>query len=271
MRYIFRIRSFAKADAGIADAPFVLTTDECRRAREFWLKRIQEEAFPLEREALKNKKPLLKKSAILNPYLGEDQLIRVGGRLSNTPVPLQTKHPIILSSHPLVTLIARHAHLRSLHAGTQLMLATLRREFWIVRARDVVKSVIHRCVVCTREKAAIPTQLMGNLPQVRVSPPARAFLHCGLDYAGPVSVRPMSGRGVASRKAYIAVFVCMATRAVHLEVVEGYSTSAFLTAYSRFCARRGLPESMHSDNGTMFVGADRELTAAFRAAVIQIF
>ncbi|XP_029164550.1 uncharacterized protein LOC114935819 [Nylanderia fulva] len=77
----------------------------------------------------------------------------------------------------------------------------------------------------------------------------------------------MSGRGVASRKAYIAIFVCMATRAVHLELVEGYATPAFLGAYSRFVARRGLPTAVYSDNGTTFVGADRELTVAFRAAL----
>ncbi|XP_029157212.1 uncharacterized protein LOC114929715 [Nylanderia fulva] len=77
----------------------------------------------------------------------------------------------------------------------------------------------------------------------------------------------MSGRGVASRKAYISIFVCMATRAIHLELVESYSTPAFLGAFSRFCSRRGLPESVYSDNGTTFVGADRELAASFRAAL----
>lgn len=108
---------------------------------------------------------------------------------------------------------------------------------------------------------------MGNLPRFRVSPPSRAFQHCEIDYAGPVLIRSMSGRGIASRKAYIAVFVCMASRAIHLELVEGYHTPAFLAAYSRFCARRRLPESIYSDNGTTFVGAERELTAAFRAAI----
>jgi hypothetical protein len=137
----------------------------------------------------------------------------------------------------------------------------------VIRARSVVRSVLHRCIACAREQAVSPVQLMGNLPQVRVSPPARAFLHCGVDYAGPVSVRALSGRGVASRKAYVAVFICMATRAVHLELVDGYSTPAFLGAYARLVARRGLPESMYSDNGTTFVGADREMTASFRAAL----
>ncbi|XP_011167572.1 uncharacterized protein LOC105201302 [Solenopsis invicta] len=108
---------------------------------------------------------------------------------------------------------------------------------------------------------------MGNLPQVRVSPPSRAFLNYGLDYAGPILIRSMSGRGIASRKAYIVIIICMATRAAHLEIVDGYATPSFLAAYARFVARRGLPESIYSDNETTFVGADREMTIAFRAAL----
>lgn len=217
----------------------------------------------LEKQSVSRKSPI----ASLNPFIGEDELIRVGGRLSNAPLPFKSKHPILLAAHPLVPMIIRQAHLQALHAGTQLTIATLRREFWILRGRTMVKAVIHRSIACTREKAVIPEHIMGDLPTVRVSPPERAFLHCGLDYAGPMQIRATSGRGIASRKAYIAIFVCMATRAVHLEVVEGYSTPAFLGAFSRFCARRGLPTAMYSDNGTTFVGANRELTAAFRASI----
>ncbi|XP_011171119.1 uncharacterized protein LOC105203893 [Solenopsis invicta] len=104
---------------------------------------------------------------------------------------------------------------------------------------------------------------MGQLPRARVSAPARAFLHCGVDFAGPVATRASSGRGIASRKGYIAVFICLSTRAVHLELVGGYSTSAFLDAYSRFCARRGLPTDVYSDNGTSFISADKELTKVY--------
>lgn len=97
--------------------------------------------------------------------------------------------------------------------------------------------------------------------------PARPFLHCGVDYAGPIAVRSSKGRGVKSHKSYVALFVCLATRATHLELVGGYDTPAFLDAYTRFCARRGLPDAMYSDNGTTFTGADRELTRAYRAAL----
>ncbi|XP_076660019.1 uncharacterized protein LOC143363291 [Halictus rubicundus] len=54
--------------------------------------------------------------------------------------------------------------------------------------------------------------------------------------------------------------------AIHLEVVSDYSSAAFLAAYHRFVSRRGIPRSMASDNGTTFQGANRELTAAYRAA-----
>ncbi|XP_018402056.1 PREDICTED: uncharacterized protein LOC108779188 [Cyphomyrmex costatus] len=108
---------------------------------------------------------------------------------------------------------------------------------------------------------------MGQLPQSRVTAPNRAFLHCGVDYAGPIAVRASGGRGYKSHKSYIAVFVCLATRAIHLELVGGYSTTAFLDAYARFTARRGLPGVMYSDNGTTFTGADRELKRAYQDAL----
>lgn len=62
-------------------------------------------------------------------------------------------------------------------------------------------------------------------------------------------------------KIYIAVFICFITKAVHLEVVTDLSTDAFLAAFDRFTARRGLPSDVFSDCGTNFVGADKKLRA----------
>lgn len=246
-----------------------VTATEFQDAKLFWIRIVQEELFPEELHALKQHKPLSSKSSLLpmSPFLDSDNIIRVGGRLENAPLPFQSKHPIILADHSITVLIVRYIHNISLHAGTQLTLATLRREFWILRGRNLVKSVIHHCVKCVRERAQIPTQLMGQLPRNRVSAPYRAFLHCGVDYAGPVATRASAGRGITSRKAYIALFVCLATRAIHLELVSDYSTPTFLNAYLRFCSRRGLPETIYSDNGTTFIGADRELQQAYHDAV----
>ncbi|XP_078051766.1 uncharacterized protein LOC144477914 [Augochlora pura] len=95
--------------------------------------------------------------------------------------------------------------------------------------------------------------------------PANAFANSGVDYAGPYRVRDSAGRGKTAHKAYIAVFVCYATKAIHIELVHDYTTSSFLAALDRFVARRGIPSCTHSDNGTNFVGADRELQKHFGA------
>ncbi|XP_011858701.1 PREDICTED: uncharacterized protein LOC105556228 [Vollenhovia emeryi] len=263
------IQRFISRCRGVGTKNSALTSHEIQRAKVFWLQHVQSTLFSQELNALKNQCQISKKSALLSlhPFLDEDGLLRVGGRLKNAPIPFATRHPIVLASHPLVSLLIQHIHIRSLHAGLQLTLATLRREYWVVRARTVVKAILFKCVTCTREKASSPSQLMGDLPVSRVTPPARSFQHCGIDYAGPVVVRTSGGRGVKSKKAYIALFVCLASRAIHLELVGDYTTSAFLDAFSRFCARRGLPESMHSDNGTTFVGADRELQRAYQAVL----
>ncbi|XP_029158464.1 uncharacterized protein LOC114942474 [Nylanderia fulva] len=238
------------------------------QSRNFWLHMIQAEVFKQELYLLKSNKRLSRNSALisLNPFLDANGLLRVGGRLEHSHLPFQSKHPVLLADHPITTMLIRYTHIASLHAGLQSTLSKIRQEFWIIKSRPLVKSVIYRCVRCTRERAQVANQLMGQLPSTRVSTPTRAFLHSGIDYAGPVLIRASAGRGITSRKAYIAVFICLATRAIHLELVSDYSTPAFLNAFQRFCARRGLPAVMYSDNGTTFTGADKELSRAYRDA-----
>ncbi|XP_075990233.1 uncharacterized protein LOC142985873 [Anticarsia gemmatalis] len=72
-------------------------------------------------------------------------------------------------------------------------------------------------------------------------------------------IKANKGRGIKTTKGYVAVFVCMATKAIHLELVTDLSTSEFLAALRRMAARRGTPRHMFSDNGTNFVGANNTL------------
>ncbi|XP_076658249.1 uncharacterized protein LOC143362189 [Halictus rubicundus] len=229
---------------------------------------MQAETFPSEKTQLSNNRPLSKTSAIgsLMPFIDGDGLIRARGRLRHSSLPSGEKFPIILRSHRLLSLIIRDTHLQTLHGGPQLTLSVLRREYWIVRARATVRAVLYQCVACTREKAAVPTELMGDLPTARVTPETRAFINTGVDYAGPILIRTTPGRGYKTHKAYIAVFVCMAVKAVHLELVNDYSASTFVAAYHRFISRRGRPRAIYSDNGTTFQGANRELSTAIRLA-----
>lgn len=109
---------------------------------------------------------------------------------------------------------------------------------------------------------------MGNLPSERVTA-NRPFSRTGLDYAGPFAIKATKGRGVHSSKGYIAMFVCLSTKAVHLEVVGDLTTASFLGALRRFSGRRGRPREIWSDNATTFHGADNELRSMLREASIH--
>lgn len=54
-------------------------------------------------------------------------------------------------------------------------------------------------------------------------------------------------------------FTCLAIRAIHIEVASSLDTDSCINALQCFIARRGQVKELHSDNGTNFVGAKREL------------
>jgi hypothetical protein len=99
---------------------------------------------------------------------------------------------------------------------------------------------------------------MGDLPATRVQP-SRPFINTGVDYAGPIIIKEGRGRGKRLIKSYVAVFVCFSTKAIHLELVSDCTSDSFLAAFRRFISRRGNVTTMYSDNGTNFVGANKEL------------
>ena len=103
---------------------------------------------------------------------------------------------------------------------------------------------------------------MGNLPYERVSF-SRPFLDVGVDYCGPLYIKEKRFRNKVKLKVYVAVYVCMSTKAVHLEVVSDLTTEAFIASLKRLFSRRGKARSMHSDNATNFVGANRELKKCY--------
>jgi len=106
---------------------------------------------------------------------------------------------------------------------------------------------------------------MGQLPVEKLTP-SRPFLNSGVDYAGPFIIKTWKGKNAKTYKAYLVLFVCHATSAVHLELVTDYSTDAFIAAYKRFTARRGICATLMSDCGTNLKGADCDLKNLFSKA-----
>lgn len=61
---------------------------------------------------------------------------------------------------------------------------------------------------------------------------------------------------------YVA-FICMTVKAIHIEIVEDLSTDGFSGALRRLISRRGLPQTIQSDNGWNFQGAQNELNELY--------
>lgn len=236
-----------------------ISVKELNLAANILYKIAQHESFAEEIELINQNKPLPNKNklAAYVPFLDEQGVLRVGGRLNESNLQFNQRHPVILSkNHPLTELIVRDYHLIHLHAGQRLLSCLISLNYFIIGNKSLIKQIIYKCVKCIRYKAQVQQQLMGNLPSVRVTP-ARPFQHCGVDYAGPLNVRSWKGRGAKTYKAYISLFICLSTKAFHLELVKGLSTDDFIAAFKRFCARRGLCQTIYSDNGTTFIGANR--------------
>ncbi|XP_060845770.1 uncharacterized protein LOC132925386 [Rhopalosiphum padi] len=197
--------------------------------------------------------------ARLSPFIDSVGVVRVGGRLNNSSLSQRRVHPMLIpkESH-LAMLIAGHWHRYACHASPRLLTAIISRRFWIVNIRLIVHRVIRKCTVCVRVATVNPQPQMADLPGFRVQE-AHPFSVVGVDYAGPLQMKELSLRKARVCKVYIAVFVCMTTKAVHLESVTALSTDAFLLTLDRFVARRGLPSSIYSDCGTNFVGAAKQL------------
>lgn len=238
-----------------------LSTDELKYARIKLIKLSQEVDFSNEfLELQKNGQILTNRTlAQLCPFLDSSQIIRVGGRIQHSDLNYCSKHPILLKKqNPLSYLLFLDAHIKTLHGGLTHIQAYVAREFWILSGRNIAKRVLRKCTTCFKYNAKAAYQMMGNLPSVRLKP-ARPFKHSGVDYAGPITIKQSTARNSVTTKGYICLFICMVTKAVHLEAVTNLSTESFLAAFRRFVSRRGPCTDIYSDCGTNFVGANKEL------------
>ncbi|XP_071181279.1 uncharacterized protein [Mytilus edulis] len=237
------------------------TTETLNRSEMAIIKYEQNVHFEEEIHVLQNidRGKVLKKSSKLfklNPFIDENGLLRVGGRLERADLPYDAKHPILLPKDSNISkLIIEDIHRSVGHLGKNSILAQLRQKFWIIGAGSMIKGIVSKCVICRKYCAPFVDQKMANLPKERLISDKPPFTMVGMDFFGPFQIK--QGRSLVKR--YGVIFTCLSIRAVHLEIAHSMDTDSCINAIRRLISRRGNPEFIRSDNGTNLVGAEREM------------
>ncbi|XP_066258792.1 uncharacterized protein [Euwallacea similis] len=190
------------------------------------LRIAQRDSFPDEYDRLTGGIALSPKSKLLSlsPFVDREGVMRVGGRLRNSPYHFDKKHPMLLSpKHRLSRMLCEYEHKRLMHAGPQLLFSSIREKFWIVASRNLIRATVRNCIACSRFNPQCLVPIMGDLPQERLTV-GRVFSVVGVDYMGPLHIRDKKGRGSRLSKCYVSVFICFATKALHLELVSDLSS-----------------------------------------------
>ena len=240
-----------------------LLEEDRQNAEKIIIKWQQGVSFSEEITCLEQNKRLSNKHKLykLDPFVDEEGVLRVGGRLTHSTMQDSIKYPIILpkSSH-VTSLMVKHFHGKIQHQGRGMTVNEIRQSgFWIIGCSKVVSSCIFNCVTCRKLRGKTEVQKMADLPEDRLEalPP---FSYCGMDCFGPFIVK----EGRKEHKKYGLLITCMACRAIHVEMMDDMSTDTFINALRCFIALRGPVRQIRSDQGSNFMGAQNVLRNALQ-------
>lgn len=220
-------------------------------AKEIWYKKVQSDSYEDEMRQLLASKFVSESSKLyqLSPFIDDNGTIRMKGRIPGY-------NPIILDpNHHFTFLLVHWYHEVNLHSGIESVINQLREMYWIPKCRSLVKKVFKRCNHCKILKPKVKPVIMGDIPKERSEPCNYSFTFVGLDYFGPMMVK----YGRKREKIWGALFTCMTTRAIHVELVSKLDTNCALMAITRFANLRGVPKKIFSDNATCFKSVSKEL------------
>ena len=190
----------------------------------------------------------------LNCFIDNDGFIRVGNKMRRY-AKYDTKYcPILLSKNSSFTnLIIRDYHMQMSHSGIYVVLAEIRKKYWIPSCFNTVKKILQKCVHCKRFNARTIKLNQNDYRDFRLSNKSRPFSSVAIDYAGPYNTRD----GDKTSKVYLLVITCLYSRAINLELSVNLTTEEFLRSFQLHCYKYGLPEFVLSDMGSQLVaGAD---------------
>ncbi len=256
--WVLRFVHNLKSRIGISTKEQVCETEllncEISEAETLWLKTVQKTA--------KSQPNYQQLEHDLGLFEDEDGVLRCDGRIGNAEISEEAKFPALVPKDcVLVEQLVRSSHKKVYHCKVSSTLAELRTRYWVPSGRQVVKKILSKCCVCRRyEGASYRGPPKVSLPKCRLSQ-RPAFSYVGVDFAGPLYIKNRKDSDM--QKAYIALFSCCSSRALHLELTMDLSVETFIRCLRRFTSRRGVPELIISDNTKTFKAAKKLLNKIF--------
>ena len=145
-----------------------------------------------------------------------------------------------------------------MHNGLKQTITEIRSTYWIPKIRSLVKKILKDCNICKRLNArplTYPTQ--SDLPSIRFDS-THAFNSIGVDYLGPLYCLPIYGTKDKLFKSYIVLYTCASSRNILLDVTHDATANEFVNSLKRFISRRGCPNNVVSDNGSVFTAFETQ-------------
>ncbi|XP_078051454.1 uncharacterized protein LOC144477602, partial [Augochlora pura] len=206
-----------------------LSIYELNRAHNHIIKNVQGRHFAREYNNLKRGISVHKDSKILalTPFIDDEGIIRIGGRLQKAALGYNQKYPILFAwSGRRPPLIFEYGHKGQSHTCIVRTLHAVRQEYWPIDGKYSARFIIRKRIRDFKVKQSNPVEyLRENLPRDRT----------------------MATNGV---KVYLVVFVWVRTKAVHREIVSELSIEAFTTTLKGFFSRHDFGSPMYSNNAT---------------------
>ena len=253
LRFLPKHAGYRNLDGSITD-PTEL--DEAERHLQYL---VQGESFATERKVLLGNKSVKRSCRIAphSPFISPNGLIRSSGRIKRLiEVGFNVKYPIILDArHPFVKRFLEHTHVKHFHQGVEYLRSIMQEHYTVLKLRSSLRSIKAHCLRCQEFQTVTMQPIMSDSTKERLAYQSLPFTNTGVDYFGPfyVTVRH------TTEKRWGFLFTCLTTRAVHVEIVTSMDTSSCVMGVERFVSRRGTPAMIWSDNGTNFIGAEKEL------------
>ncbi|XP_058828018.1 uncharacterized protein LOC131687937 [Topomyia yanbarensis] len=272
-----KVKKLAKVKHPVVFVP--LKREEHQKAESYLWRVAQAEVYKEEVKILLKNQQLsrsdrhrLEKDSELydkSPSLDDSNVIGMEERTTNAPfIPFKLRCPIVMTKgHRITTMLVEYFHQKMGHANIQTVVNEMRQRFCIKHLRAELKRVARQCVRFRIRKTNPVIPRMAPLPVQRITPYKRPFSYTGIDYFVPVLVTV----GRRTEKRWIALFTCLTTRAVHLEVAHSLTTQACVMAIRRLACRQGTPLEFFSDNGTNFKGASKEIVKRISADCEEAF